>query len=204
MTANIHKTNKWLLSLIAILVAVVGIQSYFLIRDRDNTATPRSISLRPDKLFDHNFGFPATDPFREMEQMRRTMDRLFENSFQEFKIDPLLRDAFSDQEMTVTDKGDRYLVRLNIPGVDQADLNITVEGQTLKVSGNRKETREHKDNRGIVRKEMRNERFERSQTLPGPVQADKMQVSRKNDVLTVILPKADHAVPSIARPSPIF
>lgn len=204
MTVNAHKINKWLLSLVAVLVVVAGIQSYFLIRGRDSTGSLHSAALRPDDLFDRNFGFPATEPFREMEQMRHTMDQLFKNSFQEFKIDPLLRDTFSDQEMTVTDKGDRYLVRLKIPGVDKADLNITVEGQTLKISGNRKETREQKNDHGILRKEMHSEKFEQAKTLPGPVRTDKMQVSQKNGELTIILPKADKAVPPTARPSPIF
>jgi HSP20 family molecular chaperone IbpA len=67
------------------------------------------------------------------------------------------------------------------------NVNVTVEGQTLKLEAKAEKT-EQKEKNGMVFAQKA--RYSQLLTLPGPVQADKMAVKRKENMLVVTLPKA--------------
>lgn len=85
-----------------------------------------------------------------------------------------------------------YLFHFDLPGMSDKDLNLTVEGRELHVTGERK--RESTD-----RKNHRSERFfgkfERSFVLPEEVDADKIEAQFKDGVLEIRVPKVEAAKP---------
>lgn len=128
------------------------------------------------------------DPFSELMSMRELMDRFFEESFpraaERLGMSSLAVDVYQ------TDKD--VVVKANIPGVKPEDIDITVTGDVLTIKG------EHKEEQKVEREnyfyqERRFGSFNRSITLPVPVQTDKAEAKFENGVLELTLPKAEEA-----------
>lgn len=161
------------------------------------SATPRAAPARP--LWDEWFTRPFSDdwdPFAEMERMREEMMRMMDESLQRFHRSPLSRQfqlgprSFAPRT-DIEDAGDRYIVRMDLPGVDKANISVQIEGQTLSVTGKTAEERREEDASGrYLRQERRTGQFQRVVTLPGPVQSDKMEAKYADGVLTITVPKA--------------
>jgi len=139
------------------------------------------------------------DPFQEIEQMQQHMDRMFDNMLNRFSSNrgtiglgttPALSTPFAPS-LDLQDEGERYVVKFDLPGADKSNVKVQVNGQILTISGKREETVEQKDNHGnLIRQERKAGAFERSLTLPGPVDSNGVQAKYDNGVLTVTLPKA--------------
>lgn len=127
--------------------------------------------------------------WREMERLRREMNRLFEGS-----VTGGLRRATGFPAMNVWTKDDGLIVTAEIPGVDIKDIDISVMNDTLTVSGQRtpdevgEGVRYHRRERGYGR-------FGRSVQLPYPVEADNVEATFKDGVLSIALPRAEEDKP---------
>ena len=84
------------------------------------------------------------------------------------------------------DKG-KVVAEMQLPGVDPAKLDVSVEGDYLKVAGSREEEKEDKG-KNYYSKEIRRGSFERVVRLPKPVVADKAEASYEKGVLKVSMP----------------
>jgi HSP20 family protein len=89
-------------------------------------------------------------------------------------------------EIEETDKD--ILARLELPGMDKADFRVTIEGNVLNVSGQKRYERETSNSTYHVM-ECAYGAFERSIPLPGNVDAEKAAASYKDGVLRIRLPK---------------
>ncbi len=96
--------------------------------------------------------------------------------------------------LNLTDDGNNFYVRAELPGVDPENLEISVvEGQLL-IRGERKiEAEEQKA--GYHRRERESGFFRRTMTLPTRVDPGKVSADMRNGVLTVILPRSEEAKP---------
>lgn len=83
-------------------------------------------------------------------------------------------------------------VRMDIPGIKPADIDIKVSGNQLTISGERSEKHDEKG-RTFHRVERRSGSFSRSITLPCAVREDQVEATYKDGVLSVRLPKTDEA-----------
>lgn len=95
--------------------------------------------------------------------------------------------------MNVSEDHDHYYVRALIPGIDAAQLNVSVVHQTIAVSG----TRQVLDERGVSyhRKERTEGSFSRSVTLPASFDGSRVEAKYVDGVLTLTLPKPEAAKP---------
>lgn len=77
------------------------------------------------------FGITPWDPFREFDRM----ERLFRRGFEGLRggAEPLASPA-----VEVTDEGDHYLVRAELPGVKEDDVEITLTGNVLSIRGEKR------------------------------------------------------------------
>ena len=139
-------------------------------------------------------GFPAsewTSPFDALERMRRDMDRLSEG---------LTRGIFREPTagvfplMNVTEDKDDYYVRAELPGLKADDLDISVTGDTLSISGERTLPVEN-EKAQYHRREREAGKFSRIVSLPAQVDTGKVEARCTDGVLTVVLPKAEAAKP---------
>jgi HSP20 family protein len=83
-----------------------------------------------------------------------------------------------------------YVVELDLPGVDKADITIDIADRRLTVTGTRKE----RERTGIVRHSTRiTGTFSYGALLPSPIDEDAVSATMADGVLTITLPKADGA-----------
>ncbi len=129
------------------------------------------------------------EPFREMESLRRDMDRLF---------DQLMPSGSSGNGETlrfmpsveIEDTADAIHLKLEIPGLEAKDLDIEVTEESVAVRGERKSEVKTKE-KGMGRSEFRYGRFERLIPLTARVRSDAAKAEYKNGILILTLPKAE-------------
>jgi HSP20 family protein len=134
------------------------------------------------------------DPFQEFRSMRQQMDQMFNDAFGRFQQNPDFESlwgatAFSPS-MDIEEKNDNYVIRMDIPGADKANISVNINDRELEVSGKVDETVEEQGTNQL-RKERRSGEFKRALTLPGPVRADEMEARYEKGVLTITVPKAE-------------
>jgi HSP20 family protein len=94
--------------------------------------------------------------------------------------------------INVTHKDDCYHLRAELPGVNPKELNISVERNTVSLSGKR-EIQGEGEGASYHRRERSGGSFSRSFTLPDELNAEAVEAAYTNGVLTVTLPKAEAA-----------
>ena len=132
-----------------------------------------------------------TSPFDELERMRRQMDWLSEGLTKGPWIGP---SAGVFPLMNVTEDKDKYYVRAELPGLKANELDISVTGDTLSISGERKLTVED-EKAQYHRRERDAGKFSRIVSLPAPINTNRVEAHTNDGVLTVVLPKAEEAKP---------
>ena len=135
------------------------------------------------------------DPFRELGQLQDRMNRLFQDSWSGSVRgeDNLMSTSFVPPVDIYEDEHD-IRVKMEVPGIDQNDIDIRVENNTLTVKGERKFDKDEKEE-NFHRVERRYGSFVRSFTLPNTVDAENVQANYHNGVLYISLPKKAEAKP---------
>jgi HSP20 family protein len=89
----------------------------------------------------------------------------------------------------ITERKDAYLVAVELPGIALEDLEITFQDGLLTIQGERHPAHDPAAEK-VHRAERRYGAFRRSITLPGHVQAGKIEATAQDGVLRVLVPKA--------------
>lgn len=129
------------------------------------------------------------DPFREMITLREAMDRLFEESFVRPPVAPARGRDILAVDVQETDAN--FIVTAAVPGLKPEDLNISIVGDTVTISGEMKDDKKEQAN--YIYRERRFGPFNRTLTLPTPLNPDKAEALIENGVLTLTVPKAEAA-----------
>jgi HSP20 family protein len=125
------------------------------------------------------------EPWGGFGALRREMDELFDR-FGAFGPVFTARNAFPALNLYETE--DAYVVTAEVPGVAPEDLEISLEGSTLTLRGERKVASE--EGASVHRSERPSGAFRRAIDLPVPIDADKVEAVHRLGVLTLRLPKA--------------
>jgi HSP20 family protein len=134
------------------------------------------------------------EPLGEMEEFQNRLSTLFSRP---------LRRGNGREEITlpewtpladITEDEKEYLIKADLPGMKKEDVKVTVENGVLIISGERQFEKEEKK-RKYHRVERGYGTFMRSFTLPDDADGDKIKAEFKNGLLTVHLPKSEHAKP---------
>jgi HSP20 family protein len=137
------------------------------------------------------------EPVRELTSLQNEMNRLFNTFFDTPTTTGngnggSLRRWIPAMDLVETD--DHFILKADLPGLDESDVNIEVEDNVLTVSGERKA--EHEENgEGYVRVERAYGSFRRSLTLPEGVDAEAVTASFEKGVLHVSIPKPEQRKP---------
>ncbi|MCI0745107.1 MAG: Hsp20/alpha crystallin family protein [Verrucomicrobia subdivision 3 bacterium] len=134
------------------------------------------------------------DPVRQLSTLREEIDRLFEsplswleNGSQPFSSGWLPAiDLYEDK--------DNVFVRVELPGIKKEEIDISLHEGVLTLSGERRFDKEF-DEAETHRMERFAGRFQRSISLPAPVDAAKVRATYKDGVLAITLPKQEEAKP---------
>jgi HSP20 family protein len=93
-----------------------------------------------------------------------------------------------DMAVDLYEDGNNVIADMSVPGIDPEKVEVTVEGNYLRVVGHREEEKETK-NKQFYSKEIRRGSFERAVRLPSPVNEVEVKAEYKDGVLKVIMPK---------------
>ena len=136
------------------------------------------------------------EPARELNSLQSEMNRLFNTFFDAPSggggNGGSLRRWIPPMDLVETE--DQYVLRADLPGMTEDDINIELENNVLTVSGERKSEEEHKGE-GYFRVERAFGTFARTLTLPDGVNADAVVASFEQGVLEVRIPKPEETKP---------
>lgn len=130
------------------------------------------------------------NPFEELAGFRR----LFDEPFAGLLHDGDLAVGEWKPLMDVVETKDGITLKVEVPGIKQEDINISLEDNTLTVKGERKHESEVNEE-GYKRFERRYGSFQRSVVLPPTVDANRVKATYKDGVLEIQLPKKEEARP---------
>jgi HSP20 family protein len=131
------------------------------------------------------------DPFRDVVTLREAMDRLFEDSFVNGQRPQRAGSAFR-LPIDAFATPDEIVIVANMPGVSPEDVEITLEGDTLTIRGERPAPLENVD---YLLQERTYGPFQRTLSINVPVDANRAEAQYENGLLTLHIPKAAAAKP---------
>ena len=125
------------------------------------------------------------DPFSNL--------RLFEDTFTRMLSEPRFNRPWSPA-VDIYETENELVLKADLPDVDQKDIDVRIENQTLTIEGERKFEKED-SGKGYHRIERSYGHFIRSFAVPQSFETDKIAANYRNGVLSVTLPKREAAKP---------
>jgi HSP20 family protein len=132
------------------------------------------------------------DPFREAVTLREAMDRLFEDSYVPARRQAEQREQVWRLPLDAYITAEEIVIVANMPGVKPENVEITIEGDTLTIKGERPAPIENVD---YVLQERTYGKFQRTLNINIPVDANKAEAKFEDGLLTLIVPKAEAVKP---------
>jgi HSP20 family protein len=133
------------------------------------------------------------DPFRELTGMQAEMNRAFDACFGGRPRMSAPERAWAPP-IDVYETRDQLVVAVELPGVREKDIHLSMTGDVLSLRGQRDIAAEVPQE-NYHRIERWSGPFERHVQLPIPVQAEKIRASYRDGVLEVRLPKLEEVTP---------
>lgn len=133
------------------------------------------------------------NPYNELASIRREMNDLFQRNWGQTRRDPESFGSFIPP-VDIRENKNEYLVHMDLPGVEQKDIFVGMEGGVLTIRGERKVEAETKDE-NLTTVERAYGSFIRSFSLPGTADPEKIAATYRNGVLAVTIPKREEAKP---------
>lgn len=134
------------------------------------------------------------DPWRTFGRLQSDMNRLFDRHLD--RDDDATSPTTADWRpaVDVREEENRYVIHIDVPGVNPEDVEITTENGTLRLRGERhSEVTEAREQ--YQRVERLFGRFQRQFTLPEAADTDGIEATCKNGVLEVVIPKQARVQP---------
>ena len=204
------KNQKPLLILVVILAAGLIFETAYIIGLRKGKVETGQWKMPMEHSIDYPFHKPQAvkkkgaldyqsypnaqwDPFEEMENMHKEMNRMFRDSFGRgmghsgFGL--LEGPGLFDPSLDIKDTPSKYIITFDVPGLEKDNLNIEVKGRTLVVSGERNQETEEKNPGKFYRKERSFGYFSRAVPLPEDADTNVTVEEFKNGVLKLAVPK---------------
>jgi len=139
-------------------------------------------------------------PFGELLSLRQAMDSLFEDSF--VRPRRLIGSALDGGlPLDVKSTADALIVEASLPGFTPEEVDITVEGGRLTITGRTSAEERHEDGEYFIQ-EIRRGSFRRAISLPEGLEADKATANFENGLLKLRIPRAEQVKPRQIRISP--
>ncbi len=130
-------------------------------------------------------------PFREFSTLQDRMNRLFRES--QGPEESLTTSSFAPPVDVYEDEHNLTL-KIEVPGIDEKDIDVRIESNVLTVHGERKFEKEEKEE-NFRRVERQYGSFTRTFTLPTTVDAEKVSANYDKGILKIALPKKAEAKP---------
>ena len=124
--------------------------------------------------------------------LHKTIDEAIDNFYNLFETGGLDIDKFENRRlfpaMDITETDDCFTVEVEMPGMGEEDIKITINEDRLEIHGEKSTSKKHKDKKYVSR-EITFGRYDRSIDLPPSVDASKATATFKKGMLWVNIPK---------------
>ena len=127
------------------------------------------------------------DPFRDLSTLHREIDSLFRRTFGSLGETESEATLLMSPKLNAFVKDNVYHVEAELPGMNRDDLDVNIEGNILTLRGERKLSKETKEEDFLLR-ESQYGSFLRRLTLPDGVDSDKVQAKYDNGILMITMP----------------
>ena len=134
------------------------------------------------------------DPFREFATIQDRMNRLFRDSYGPEGREEVLTTTTFAPPVDVYEDEHNVTLKIEVPGIDEKDIDVRIENNTLTVHGERKFEKEEKEE-NYRRVERQYGSFTRTFTLPNTVDQESVQADYDKGVLNIKLAKKEEAKP---------
>ncbi len=134
------------------------------------------------------------DPFRDLLSFQDRMNRLFEDTVSARGSEDLMSTGTFVPACDIYEDEHNITIKLEVPGIEEKDIDVRLENNTLVVRGERKFDKEEKEE-NFHRIERRYGAFSRYFTLPQTVDPEKVNAHYENGVLKIQLAKKAEAKP---------
>ena len=132
-------------------------------------------------------------PYRELNTLQDRVNRLFHESFSGGRDESLATSSFAPA-VDVYEDEHNVTLKIEVPGIDEKDIDVRVENNTLTVHGERKFEKEEKEE-NYRRLERQYGSFSRTFTLPNTVDTESVSADYEKGVLKIKLAKKAEAKP---------
>jgi HSP20 family protein len=132
-------------------------------------------------------------PYRELNTLQERVNRLFHESFSGGREESLATSSFAPA-VDVYEDEHHVTLKIEVPGIDEKDIDVRVENNTLTVHGERKFEKEEKEE-NYRRVERQYGSFSRTFTLPNTVDTESVSADYEKGVLKIKLAKKAEAKP---------
>jgi HSP20 family protein len=138
-------------------------------------------------------------PYRELETMRRNLDKLFGEVFEttprrDWPLWPMLKPEIVVPNVDMYDKKDKIVVKAELPGMTKDHIDLTINEGSLTLKGEVKKEEEVKEE-DYYSRERSYGSFTRTIALPAEVDKEKAKAKFKDGILEITLPKKEEAKP---------
>ncbi len=148
------------------------------------------------------------NPFSLFQEMDRMFDDLRSNFFDDFWLpfgrrryrplslaikddEPLFRTPLSN----ISESKDAFNITAELPGMDKADINMTIQDGMLEIKGEQKEEKREEKDGQLVRREYHSSSYYRAFSLPENIDTDKIEANLEKGILSVKIPKVEPPKP---------
>jgi HSP20 family protein len=133
------------------------------------------------------------EPFREFATLQDRMNRLLREPYGDGREEALTTSGFAPA-VDVYEDEHNVTLKIEVPGIEEKDIDVRIENNTLTVHGERKFEKEEKEE-NFRRVERQYGSFTRSFTLPNTVDHDNVTANYEKGVLKIKLAKKAEAKP---------
>ncbi|MGE3540360.1 MAG: Hsp20/alpha crystallin family protein [Candidatus Tectimicrobiota bacterium] len=130
------------------------------------------------------------DPSEGLATLQKEMNRLFESFFDSKPF--RFGESLLEPAVEVSDTKESVLIKAQVPGVKQDQIQVTISESAVTLKGEIKEEEKSED-KNIIRREFRYGSFSRTVPLSVPVKADQATAQLKDGVLEITIPKSEEA-----------
>jgi len=133
------------------------------------------------------------NPFKELRTMQDQMNRMLDMAWnREFGEE--LKEGVWQPPVDIYEDEQSVVIKAEVPDVDQKDIEVRIENNTLTLKGERNHSSEIKKE-NYYRVERYFGQFQRSFSLPQSINQDKVQATCERGILTITLPKREEVNP---------
>lgn len=133
------------------------------------------------------------EPFRDLMAMQDRMTRLIDETLSRIWKDDMAQGVWSPP-VDILERGDEVVLKVDLPGVSQNEIDIRVEEGTVTIQGERRFVKESSEE-NYVQTERPYGTFRRTFSIPRTIDQESIKASYKDGVLRIILPRKQEIQP---------